>query len=121
MANIKESTASREYATVDTDPAAAGYWTNEVDLRTLRSNGAKEVYFTIAETSDALSVDVSVVTVCLQFLFAGRWQDFMPLDGSSLAIGNRLAINDIGAAVRWRAGVKDTGYGSGSVTFGFDW
>lgn len=129
MANSKSSGAYKEYATVNTAPSGTelGYWTNEVCLRDkLNAGQAKgHMYFSIreneADSSDAS--DTSVITVTLQFKCDGDlgWQDYLPLDASEIAVGNRLVIEDTGAAVRWRAGVKDGNYTSGSYTFGFDW
>ena len=129
MANSRSSGAFKEYATVNTQPSGAdlGYWTNEVCLRDKQNDGfAKEkMWFSIREfeADSSAASDTSTMTVTLQFKCDGDagWQDFVPLDGSALAVGNRLLIEDTGAAVRWRAGVKDTEYYVGSVTFGFDW
>ena len=129
MANSRSSGQFKEYATVDTQPSGAtlGYWTNEVCLRDKQNDGvAKEkMYFSIRENeSDSSGAsDTSSMTVTLQYKCDGDagWQNYVPLDGSALAVGNRLVIEDTGAAARWRAGVKDGDYTSGSLTFGFDW
>jgi hypothetical protein len=121
MANSRDAGAFHEYATVDTAPAAGtgGYFTNEVNPRQQKM---KRLFFSIRDTVDDSSA--SVVTVKLQFRCnndAG-WTDFVALDGSAFAIGNRVQIDDFGPGVHWRAGVLDnTDYTSGSVTFGFDW
>ena len=130
MANSRSSGANKEYATVDTAPsgAALGYWTNEVCLRDKVKNGTAEfnkMWFSIRE-NDADSSgfsDTSSMTVLLQFKCAGDagWQNYVDLNEASLAVGNRLLIEDTGVSVRWRAGVEDGGYTSGSYTFGFDW
>ena len=127
MANAKSSSEFYEYATVDTLPDADGYFTNEVRLRYLRKKyKIDKVMFSIREEAADLSEadsTLSTITVVLQFKCPGdaRWTTYVPLDGSSLAIGNRLAITDFGDDVYWRAGVVSDGYTSGSVTFGFDW
>jgi hypothetical protein len=124
MANAKDSGNNKLYATVDTDPEAGGFFTDILDPRELmKTNKVSKVFFSIREAGDTQSVDASVITVVLQFKCDGddRWQTYVPLDGSSLAIGNRIALEDFGANVKWRAGVEDDGYTSGSVTFGFDW
>jgi hypothetical protein len=124
MANEKSSSTNKLYATVDTDPEADGYFTDILDPRELmKTNKVSKVFFSIREAGDTQSVDASVITVVLQFKCDGddRWQTYVPLDGSSLAIGNRIALEDFGANVKWRAGVENDGYISGSVTFGFDW
>ncbi len=129
MANERSSGPNKEYATVDTQPSgsALGYWTNEVCLRDKVNNGTSKgkMWFSIRENEadSSEASDTSTMTVTLQFKCDGDsgWQDFVPLDGSSIAVGNRLLIEDTGAAVRWRAGVKDGDFTSGKLTFGFDW
>jgi len=129
MANSRSSGQFKEYATVDTQPSGTelGYWTNEVCLRDKQKDGmAKDkMYFSIREqeADSSEASDTSSMTVALQYKCDGDagWQDYVSLDGSALAVGNRLIIEDIGAATRWRAGVKDGSYTSGAVTFGFDW
>ena len=126
MANRRSSGSFKEYATVDTAPTGLGYFTNSVDLRALRKDNREfRAYFSIREwesdSSDAS--DTSVLTITLQYKCEGDagWQNYVPLDGSVLAVGNRVVIEDSGAAVLWRAGVLDGNFTSGSITFGFDW
>ncbi|MBU2177629.1 MAG: hypothetical protein KJ556_21260 [Gammaproteobacteria bacterium] len=126
MANSRASGPFKEYATVDTPPDGLGYFTNEVNLRALRKvNKETRVYFSIREyeADSSEASDTSSMVVTLQFKCDGDlgWQDYVPLDGSALAVGNRVMIEDAGAGVLWRAGVKDYEYTSGSITFGFDW
>lgn len=127
MANSKDSAANKEYATVDTLPGAAGYFTNEVDPRyLLKTMKIHKLFFSIRETNSDISAApsaLSTVTVVLQFKCNGDdgWSDFVPLDGSSFTIGNRVCLEDMGANIKWRAGVVSDGYSSGAVTFGFDW
>ena len=129
MANSRSSGQYKEYATVDTLPTSAGYYTNEVCLKDLVNDGRcpkGKMWFSIGETAEDISEapsTLSTVTVALQFKRDGdaAWTDYVDLAGSSLAVGNRLVIEDTGSAVRWRAGVRSDEYTSGSVTFGFDW
>lgn len=126
MANTKSSNINHEYATVDTQPTSAGYWTNEVSPRDKFKKGAGKLFFSIREASADISANpsaLSTITVSLQFKCKDDlgWTDYVSLDGSALAIGNRVALEDVGADVRWRAGVVDDAFTSGSVTFGFDW
>jgi hypothetical protein len=127
MANARSSGEFYEYATVDTLPDADGYFTNAVRPRWLRlKKKVDKIMFSIREAAaDVSEADstLSTVTVVLQYKCPGdtRWTTYVPLDGSSLATGNRLAIMDFGDDVYWRAGVVSDGYTSGSVTFGFDW
>ena len=127
MANSKSSGAFKEYATVNVAPTELGYFTNEVCLRDKVNDGlAKEkMYFSIreSEADSSAASDTSTMTVTLQFKCAGDagWQDYVPLDGSEFAVGNRVVIEDTGADVRWRAGVKDGEFTGGELVFGFDW
>lgn len=129
MANSRDSGTFHEYATVDTQPSGAtlGYWTNEVCLRDEQNAGlAKEkMWFSIREyeADSSAASDTSSMTVTLQYKCSGDlgWQNYVDLSGSELAVGNRLIIEDTAADVRYRAGVKDGDFTSGSITFGFDW
>jgi hypothetical protein len=128
MANSKDSGEFKEYATVDTHPSGIefGYWTNVVSLRELAKKWKiSKMYFSIRESVEDSSgfSDMANMNVALQFKCDGDigWQDYKPLDGSVLDVGNRFAIDDLAANVLWRAGVKDEEYVSGSLTFGFDW
>jgi len=124
MANVVTvSDEYREYAMVDSS-VGEGFFGGEVNMRTLKENkGIDRIFFSIREEADPGSIDDSEVTVVLQFKCEddARWQTFVPLDGSSLAIGNRLRLNDNGSAIIYRAGVLEGGWTSGSVIFGFDW
>jgi len=129
MANSKNSGVRKAYATVDTAPSGSelGYWTDEVCLRDKIKEGlAKDkMFFSIRneEADSSEASDTSSITISLQFQCSGDlgWQDYVDLALSELAVGNRLEISDTGAGVKWRAGVKDGNYTSGSITFGFDW
>lgn len=127
MANSRASDTNYEYATVDTLPEAAGYYTNEIDVRLMKKNKkVDKIYFSIRETDADQSSKPSTgstITVDLQYKCPGDdgYTTFVPLDGSEFAIGNRVALEDFGANVFWRAGVGSDGFTSGSVTFGFDW
>jgi hypothetical protein len=125
MANSQNSGTNYEYATVDTRPTSAGYFTKKVNLRSKLKGGATKLFFSIREATADVSANasaLSTITVGLQFKCPGDlgWTDYVDLAGSSLAIGNRVELSDMGL-VDWRAGVVDDNYTSGSVTFGFDW
>jgi hypothetical protein len=129
MANSKNSGVYKAYATVDTAPSGSGlgFWTDEVCLRDKVKDGlAKDkMFFSIRnqEADSSEASDTSTMTISLQFQCPDDlgWQDYVDLNLAELAVGNRLIIEDIGAGVKWRAGVKDGDYTSGSITFGFDW
>jgi hypothetical protein len=128
MANSRTSGGTNKaYATVDTNPGAAGYFTESICPRQLLKEGRSlgKVYFSIRETTADKSANPSVnavITVAIQFKCEddAGWTDYSLLVGT-LAIGKRFPIEDLGAGVLWRAGVRDDEYTSGSVTFGFDW
>jgi len=124
MANrVTVSDEYREYAVVD-GAVGSGYFGGEVDMADLKAlKSIERIFFSIREEAAEGSIDDSDITVSLQFKLLGdeRWQDYVPLDSSTLAIGNRLRIEDDGSAAKWRAGVKEDNYTSGSVIFGFDW
>lgn len=107
MANSQSSGEYKEYATVDTAPAAAGYWTNEI---VLREKKVQHVFFSIRGTG--------VMTITLQFKCEGDsdWTDY---DTYTAVTREKLVGN--AARVQWRMGVKNGDRTSGSMTFGFDW
>ena len=118
MANSRSSGEYKEYAVVDTAPGAGGYFTNVVSPR---KDKISKLYFSIREFSEDPSAG-SVMTVNLQFQCAGdgAWTDYGN-GGTAFVIGDRVLIEDVGPAVTWRAGVKQGGFTSGSLAFGFDW
>lgn len=121
MANSRSNGVHYEYATVDTAPGPSGYWTEPVRAH---DKSVKKIFFSIRETDldDSSGAPASDIVVTLQFKCPGDvdWQDYYN-DGADYEIGQREVIEDSGAGVVWRAGVKDQDYTSGSVTFGFDW
>jgi len=109
-ANRQNTSSGHAYAFVDTDPAAAGFWTASVNVKRETSrNNVKDVYFSYRGTG-------SIVT--LQFKCTGDadWSDY-----ATYTTVTRVVIGDSGDGVLWRAGVKDADYSSGNTTFGFDW
>jgi len=110
MANDRNTTENLEYATVDTAPGVDGYYTNSVNIRQEKK---REIYFSVRGSG--------VATVTIQFQCYGDtgWTDFNY--DSALVSGDRLLLEGGGAGTKWRAGVANGGYSSGSLTFGFDW
>lgn len=119
MANDRIQADNWEYAIIDAAPAAGGYFTNPVSLRKDRMDKVK-IFFSVRETDPDASA-ASVMTVTLQFKCSADagWQDYNTAD--AYVAGDRKVIDDGGAGVYWRAGVKEGGYTSGSLTVGFDW
>ena len=109
MANAKSTDDYYQYATVDTAPVAAGYWTNAVNARQL--NNVRDIYFSIRGTGE--------MVVTLQFKCSGDddWTDHETYTVSQM----RIPVPGRAAGVRWRAGVKSGDRISGELTFGFDW
>ena len=58
------------------------------------------------------------MTVTLQFICPGdaSWSDY-----DTYTAVTREKVEGAAAGVRWRAGVKDADWTSGTLTFGFDW
>ena len=129
MANSRISDDNHEYAVIDTAPDSEGYFTNTICPRDIIKAGTSiggKIFFSIRENeadSSAEPSDNAVTEVILEFKCEDdtEWTEFVPLDGSSIAVGNRVQIDDTGAGVLWRAGVSSVGYTSGKVVFGFDW
>jgi len=71
MANARSSGTNYEYATVDTLPGAAGYFTNSICPRDkAKTDKVKKIFFSIRETNADISAapsDLSTVTVVLQY------------------------------------------------------
>lgn len=107
MANSKSSSEYYEYATVNADPAEAGYFTNAVSLR---QKDIHHVFFSLRGTG--------TMDVTLQFKCPGDsgWSDYSDYDAAC-----RKLIEGNAGGVQWRAGVKHAGRTSGEMIFGFDW
>lgn len=126
MANEQLSSTFYKYAIVDTNPDADGFWTGELSIRDLRKRyNVQRVFFSIREyEADSSGEGETTITVRLQFKCPGDlgWQDLYHNDGDGFNLGERIALEDTAADVRWRAGCKDGDVtGSNSVIFGFDW
>jgi hypothetical protein len=115
MANSRVSEDYREYATVNEDPSTSvdGYWTNPVNPR---KNRLDRIFFSVRETAAGSSAFSAIVTLQFRCLGDEEWNDYATYTSS-----DRKRIEDDGAGVQWRAGVKNGDYTSGEVTFGFDW
>lgn len=111
MANSISSSDYKEYATVDTAPGSDGFWTTPISMR---GKNISNMHFSLRGTGTA--------TVTLQFKCEGdaAWTDFYN-DGVAFVTGQNTVIDGNSGNVQWRAGVKQGGLTSGSVTFGFDW
>jgi hypothetical protein len=128
MANSRDSGEFYEFITVDTAPDSTdiGFWSNKVSIKQIRNlKKITGIYFSIREfeADDSEASDASDITVKLQYMCAGDegWTDYVSLDGSTLAIGNRLFIEDISSQTVWRCGVVADDFQSGQIRAGFDW
>ena len=110
MANSVSNSDRLAYATIDTAPGADGYWCNSVSMS---KKNATPLFFSRRGTG--------VGTVTLQYQCQGdsSWQDLET--DIDLSNGVRCVIDDSARGVKWRAGVKNGDYGSGTITLGLDW
>ena len=110
MANSKSNGDRYSYATIDTAPGADGYWCDSVSMS---KKNAGCLFFSYGGGG--------VATVTLQFQRQDDtgWTDY--LTDETLTDGARLILDDHGAGVKWRAGVKNGGLSSGTNRIGFDW
>jgi len=111
MANSVTNSDRHAYASVDTAPGASGYWTNSVSMS---KKNASPLFFSRRGTG------VGTVTLQYQTPESGAaWQD---LDTDiDMDNGVRCVIDDEGHGVKWRAGIKQGNYVSGTIIFGIDW
>lgn len=109
-ANSQTNTDNNKFATVDTAPGAAGYFTAEVNIRKASDRGERKVFFSIGGTG--------VMTITLQFkrVIDTDWNDLESYTGTP-----RLEISGGAVGERWRAIVKQGAYTSGTKIFGFGW
>ena len=118
MANTQSSGSYYSYATVDTAPGAAGWWTKKVCPRQIdEKKGGRDVYFSIRDLGTAFDAVITIQFKCTDGSTADTdWTDY-----DSTSAVQRQILDDRGAGVFWRAGIKQNDYVSGTVKFGFDW
>ena len=128
MANSRSSEEYHEFITVDTAPDSddVGYWGNAISIKEIRNkHKITGVYFSIREfeLDPSYASGDSDITVKLQYKCEGDagWTDYVSLDGSTLATGNRLFIEDIASRTMWRCGVIADDFQDGQIRAGFDW
>jgi len=109
--NAKLNGPRYKYASIDTAPGADGYWSDAVSMSAVNAN---KLQFSRSGGG--------VGTVLIQYKLphtGAAWVDYdSPI---SLVDGVRCVVDDSGAGVKWRAGVKETFYTSGTIIVGFDW
>jgi hypothetical protein len=114
MANSRSTGSYKEYATVNTAPGASGYFTNSINPRQIEDKkGGRDVFFSVRDSGTAANM---VITIQFKHETDSDWTDY----GNTAAV-QRQVLEDKGAGIFWRAGVKDGDYTDGSLTFGFDW
>lgn len=123
MANTVIDNNDKQYVVIDSTPPVGGFWTNIVAQRRsgLYKSNILKMFFSVREYEDSPAVG-SVITPILQFKCEGDngWTDYNN-NGTAFVVGDRLLIDSNAAGVKWRAGVKEGGYTSGSMILGFDW
>ena len=112
-ANSQSTGENYEYATVDTAPPAAGYFTNTVNARRVKDKSKfHQIYFSIGGSG--------TMTVTLQFLRVdvdgSTWNDYADYTDTEYKILEETAAN-----ISWRAVVKQGNHSSGTKIFGFAW
>lgn len=111
MANSQNGNDRYSYAVVDTAPGADGYWCGIVSMN---FKGVQELFWSRSGGG--------VGTVTIQFLLpyeGATWQDLTTSE--NLVDGERFKLDGQGAGVKWRTGIKNAAYTSGTVIVGFDW
>jgi len=99
------------YASIDTAPGEDGYWSDAVSMSKVNAN---ELFLNVSGGGAA--------TVTIQYKLphvGATWTDYVT--DETLETGARFRLDDHGAGVRWRVGVKNAVYSSGTVIVGFDW
>ena len=111
MANAKLNKPRSRYASIDTAPGADGYWSDAVGLTDVK---ADELFLSVSGGGSA--------TVAVQYKLphtGAAWVDYTT--DETLETGARFRLDDHGAGVKWRVGVKNAAYSSGTIIVGFDW
>lgn len=114
MANAKANGERYSYAVIDTAPGADGYWCDAVSMS---SKNTRSLFFSIRGDDES-----STSTISIQYKTpesGSAWQDYST--DETLAPGARFILEDWGAGVKWRAGVKNGDFAGGEVRVGFDW
>ena len=111
MANAKLNKRRSSYASIDTAPGADGYWCDSVSMVFV---DADELFLSVSGGGSA------TVTTQYKLPHTGAiWTDYTT--DETLETGARFRLDDHGAGVKWRVGVKLDGYSSGTIIVGFDW
>lgn len=118
MANTKLNGTRYAYASIDTAPGAAGYWCDSVSMS---HRNANELFASVSGGG------LGSVTMQYKLDHAGAdWVDYTT--DETLTSGARFRLDDHGAGVKWRMGMKEDSSAvplavalSGTLIVGFDW
>ena len=118
MANTKLNGPRYKYASIDTTPAAGGYWSDAISMS---HENANQLFWS------RTGAGLGSVTIQYKLPHTGAaWTDYV--SGQDLAIGERFRLDDMAAGVKWRTGIKEdtsalplTVAVSGTTIVGFDW
>ena len=109
--NAKLNGPRYKYASIDTAPGTGGYWCDSVSMS---AENANELFLNVSGGGTA------TVTVQYKLPHTGSvWTDYVTTE--TLESGARFRLDDHGAGVKWRVGVKSGGYASDTIIVGFDW
>ena len=116
MANSQLNGPRYSYVSIDEAPGADGDWCKPVSMT---GEQAEELFASVSGGG--------VATVYLQYLLkhtGAAWVDYTTAE--TLESGARFRLDDHGAGVKWRMGVKedtsaDPSYTEGTIIAGFDW
>ena len=111
MANAKLNGPRYHYASIDTAPGADGYWSDAVSMSAVNAN---ELFLNVSGGGTA------TITIQYKLPHAGAaWTDYTTTE--TLTSGARFRLDDHGAGVKWRVGVKNAAYSANTIIVGFDW
>ena len=111
MANTQLNGPRYEYVSIDEAPGADGDWCKSVSMT---GKKAEELFASVSGGGSA--------TVTMQYKLphdGAAYVDYTT--GETLESGARFRLDDHGAGVKWRVGVKQGNYSSGTVIVGLDW
>ena len=110
MANLQSSGGSFVRATIDTAPAAAGFWTEPAGI------GFKNITSLYVQRTGA-----GTGTVTLQFKRSvdATWIDYVTTE--TIAIGSRYILDDSETGIAWRVGVKQGDLAGGTIIVDLGW
>jgi len=110
MANTSLNSDRYRYISIDTAPGASGAWSDAVSMSAVKGG---PIWFSRRGGGNG------TVTIQYKTKWDTEWRDLTT--DVDLADGVRCILDDMGAGVAWRAGIKSGGYTDGTIIVGFDW